>query len=470
MDRDKCNEIPQVSTPRTEGNLTTGSDRVKAPMAGAGLTDFGGGHSGMEVGHLASVALKAPSERSCNNAEMMRTHTATAFLSQPLVQLTISRDTAIGLEDGKLGELQELLTETIRLIKSKRTVPTEVTNNVKEALALIVEALNHRKSWKDEQRKLTLAEARECEVLRQAATPCTPTSKRPASSPPLGPEEDTRTGDKGGFTLVNRKKKKRTGTPTPPKATQQSTSGPPNTQASAPAHRKAKRKKATAPGPRANAVLIKPAHQATIRSIRETRDGDILLEMGRKSDNCPSFTDAIKVAVGERGSVKSLSLTHTIEIRDIDSSTDKADIRDALVRDLDDTADIKRIGLSKNAFQGQRTAFIVLDGKSAQKILASGRIKIGWVICRTRRHESIQRCYRCLGYGYLSNRCTGPDRSKLCYKCGEADHKAAACSCPPRCILCAATEGEGLDTDHVPGAGRCATYRSALKGASTGQR
>ena len=383
MDREERNEIPQVSTPRTEGNLTTGSDRVKAPMASAGLTDFGGGHSDMEVGHLASVALKAPSERSCNNAETMRTHTAAAFLSQPLVQLTISRDTAIGLEDGKLGEVQELLTETIRLIKSKRTVPTEVTKHVKEALALITEALTHRKSWKDEQRKLTLAEASECEVLRQAATPCTPTSKRPAFSPPLGPEEDTRTGGKGGFTLVNRKKKKRTGTPTPPKATQQSTSGPPNTQASAPAHRKAKRKKA--PGPRANAVLIKPAqgktyadllrdikakvnpeqHQATIRSIRETRDGDILLEMDRKSDNCPSFTDAIKVAVGEQGSVKSLSPTHTIEIWNIDSSTDDADIRDALVRDLDDTADIKRIGLSKNAFRGQRTAFIELDGKSA---------------------------------------------------------------------------------------------------------
>lgn len=39
------NNLPQVGTPQTEGNLTADSDQVKAPVVGAGLKDFGGGHS-----------------------------------------------------------------------------------------------------------------------------------------------------------------------------------------------------------------------------------------------------------------------------------------------------------------------------------------------------------------------------------------------------------------------------------------
>ncbi|XP_046491895.1 uncharacterized protein [Neodiprion pinetum] len=356
----------------------------------------------------------------------------------PLRQHTLARDTAIGQEDSKLSVLHTLITETISLIKAKRTVPTEVTKNIGEALGLLSDALVNRKAWKDAQRRLTYAENEERKALHgklkereetllanhPEVTPRSARSKRPANSPPAGPEEDVSRHQHGNFALVTRRQKKqRTNAPRDAPTAQQMTTAAGEAQTMPAEHPRAKNKNPSARSRHSNAVLIKPAE--------ETGDGGILLELDRNSEHSKSFTEAVTTAVGASGAVKDLTPAITIEIRDIDSVSSEDDIRGALTRDLRENADIKRIGLSKNIIRGQRMAFVELSDHMAQKILSTNRIKIGWIACRVRIHEAVQRCFKCLGYEHVSRNCSRPDRSNLCYKCGEASHKAASCNGTP---------------------------------------
>ena len=68
--------------------------------------------------------------------------------------------------------------------------------------------------------------------------------------------------------------------------------------------------------------------------------------------------------------------------------------------------------------RGQRLAIASVQETEALKLLKTGKIKVGWVICRVRRRIPLDRCLRCLGYGHHARDCKGTDRSIMCYKCG----------------------------------------------------
>nr|CAD7401799.1 unnamed protein product [Timema poppensis] len=115
--------------------------------------------------------------------------------------------------------------------------------------------------------------------------------------------------------------------------------------------------------PRTKAVLVQPVEGRTyadllkeikakvnptttgvdIKSIKQTKNGGVLLEMGHKTGDSSVFTEAVKSATANIGTVKALIPTTTIEIRDIDGVTSVDDIREALLRDLKQTVEIRQM-------------------------------------------------------------------------------------------------------------------------------
>ncbi|XP_057331010.1 uncharacterized protein LOC130671251 [Microplitis mediator] len=183
-----------------------------------------------------------------------------------------------------------------------------------------------------------------------------------------------------------------------------------------------------------------------------------------------AFTEAIRAAVGDNGSVKRLTPMTTIEILDLDGVTSEDDIRETLKRDFTDRMEIKRVNLTKVTPRGQWAAFCEIDDASAIKALEMARIKVGWINCRIRPVARITRCCKCLGYGHQSRSCKGPDRSKCCHKYFSKEHKAAECAEVPRCLLCP-SEGNGNDIpNHISGTGACKMYRAALAEAIKAQK
>ncbi|BES90724.1 ZnF_C2HC [Nesidiocoris tenuis] len=207
---------------------------------------------------------------------------------------------------------------------------------------------------------------------------------------------------------------------------------------------------------------------ADVRTIRKTRDGDVLIELGRQSANQKEFADKIKAVLGDRGTTRSLVPRVSLEVRDLDDVTTVEDVRAALERDLkpEDTNEME-IFLTKPNVRGQQSAVVKMVEKTALQLLERGRIRIGWVNCRVRQRAEVDRCFRCLGYGHRAPSCKGPDRSRLCYQCGEEGHTKKDCKSTPKCVLCAKL-GMPLDrTAHLPGSGGCKAFREALEGAKS---
>lgn len=100
------------------------------------------------------------------------------------------------------------------------------------------------------------------------------------------------------------------------------------------------------------------------------------------------------------------------------------------------------------------TLFMQCPVAAADKVIAAGKIKIGWI---TADIEALTarplQCYRCLGKGHVREQCNSPiDRSGCCYNCGSPGHRAKDCSEKTRCVICVEA---GLPANHRAGSEVC---------------
>lgn len=212
---------------------------------------------------------------------------------------------------------------------------------------------------------------------------------------------------------------------------------------------------------------VKPEDDAAdIRSIRQTRDGAVLLEFKKTTliENREKFSKSLREALGQDGVVKAITPRTTLEIRDMDGITTVADVEEAVRRDTGNTQGELKISVSKPNSRGQKLAIFTTSDEDAHKLLEAGRIKIGWLYCRVRARIFLPRCFRCLSYGHLAGKCDGPNRSKLCFKCGESGHKVVDCKKNTfQCMLCTDKGVNEVKRNHAPGSGACTVFREALE-------
>ena len=220
---------------------------------------------------------------------------------------------------------------------------------------------------------------------------------------------------------------------------------------------------------------LKPEETETsIRSIRRTRNGEVLLELGKETKNAKAFGEALQGHLGDMGTMWNLTPKVTLEFLDLDSVTiyTKGDVEEALKRDLGEKAGDAKMSVTKPNRREQILAIVELNEEEANKLLETPRIKVGWINSRVRRRARIDRCYKCMGYGHQARECKGPDCSSLCYKCGLAGHRASVCTAEPLCMLCkrGISKPENLSLNHIPGTEACYVFRQALDKAKRNQR
>ncbi|XP_033222626.1 uncharacterized protein LOC117176483 [Belonocnema kinseyi] len=198
----------------------------------------------------------------------------------------------------------------------------------------------------------------------------------------------------------------------------------------------------------------------TVKGIRETRNGDVLVEISASVEARNKFSEALTAAVGQDGQVRQLVPKASLDIRDLDAATDEQEVRDALEKlpGLGNTGEFK-INLSKPSRWGTRMAFIECDEVNAKKLDELGHIRIGWVSCRVILRLVVRRCFRCHGFGHIAVSCKEKDRSKSCWKCGKEGHMSSSCKEEPHCYLCEERIGSNSNIDHIPGSFRCLLYK-----------
>lgn len=251
--------------------------------------------------------------------------------------------------------------------------------------------------------------------------------------------------------------------------------------------KKSQKKKPRQPVERPNALIVRPKEKekyadilsrikkdvpdeqvrSKVDKVRRTATGDLLIILTKEStDKGHGLQKTIAKLLGNEAEVISKGPQEEIEIRDLDDTTTKQDVLEALQKAAEDdnelTLDVIRS--LRKAYGGTQTASVTLAASMARKVLGEhGRIRIGWVNCRIRIVERPTKCFKCWHYGHLAAKCkSNVDRSNLCTSCGEVGHKAATCKKDARCALCL-EKGNTKNCAHIAGSSRCPVFKEALQ-------
>lgn len=203
-----------------------------------------------------------------------------------------------------------------------------------------------------------------------------------------------------------------------------------------------------------------------VEKIRKTAKGELLIVFsGNNAEQTAQFKTSIKEKLGDDADVETRIHERDILIKDLDETATKEDVIQALSREVDGAKALTTDAViaMRQAFGDTQTAVVRLPADTATKAIDVGKIRIGWVICRIREKIRPLKCVKCWNYGHLKRYCKSDiDRSDLCIKCGGEGHKADKCSKDASCLLCL-ERGDGADSKHVAGSGRCPVYVRALQ-------
>lgn len=169
---------------------------------------------------------------------------------------------------------------------------------------------------------------------------------------------------------------------------------------------------------------------APIKTMRRTRDGNLLLEFGggAKAEAAAAKLKSLLVSsISEDvGQIVNLESLIDIEIVDIDAIASREEVEEALN---------KVVGAKLGAAKDKVLEDIKLTGlwsiRSGQQIVTArvsksvvnslDRVPVGWTMCRVRpRAPQPLQCYRCHGFSHTSGDCKGPDITVACRRCGVA--------------------------------------------------
>ncbi|CAH2087938.1 unnamed protein product [Euphydryas editha] len=214
---------------------------------------------------------------------------------------------------------------------------------------------------------------------------------------------------------------------------------------------------------RPNALIVRPKEKENYADIAT---GDLLIILTKEStDKGQGLQKTIAKLLGNEAEVISKGPQEEIEIRDLDDTTTKQDVLEALQKAAeDDEITLDAIRSLRKAYGGTQTASVTLAATIARKVLGEhGKIRIGWVNCRIKIVERPTKCFRCWHYGHLAAKCnSNVDRSNLCTSCGEEGHKTATCKKDARCALCL-EKGNTKNCAHIAGSSRCPVFKEALQ-------
>ncbi|KAI5753673.1 hypothetical protein M8J77_002353 [Diaphorina citri] len=222
---------------------------------------------------------------------------------------------------------------------------------------------------------------------------------------------------------------------------------------------------------RSEAVIIKTdvtTYAETLRNIRAVVNPE---DIGVEIKSVKMTKDNKVVIVTEEGKAEKLhkeiaSKVKGIETRvtgsdtaivilDIDASINGKEVEDYIRKTTKEYE--THVRSLRTGRGGTQIATVTMPSKTAEELLKTGDIRIGWTRCRVRPRVEVIRCYNCLAIGHHSEICKEPKTEKKCLNCARTGHLAKECTNRSFCNTC---RSEGHRSDST----LCPSYRNLLQG------
>jgi hypothetical protein len=195
-----------------------------------------------------------------------------------------------------------------------------------------------------------------------------------------------------------------------------------------------------------------------VRELRKTRKGDMLVTLDKGEEKNKLKQEIEKEMQGVIASDVRRG-DKTLHVMDMDAVITEEELLAEMVNQFQVSEKDMLIKNIRPTSSGKQKATIMCNYDVAQKILDVGKVKIGWISCRIKERVTIQRCYRCHGYGHSARDCKGPNRKNACFRCEKEGHRADSCQNEEFCCDC---DKEG----HRAGTLKCPSYRKILRSKS----
>ncbi|XP_003737977.1 uncharacterized protein LOC100906144 [Galendromus occidentalis] len=144
-----------------------------------------------------------------------------------------------------------------------------------------------------------------------------------------------------------------------------------------------------------------------------------------------------------------------IEILDLDGATTNEEIAGRITEETG-ASELKIYEQTKLRSGAWRTKAL-LPRKSADKLITSGKIRIGLTFCRIVERFDIPLCFNCLSLGHINKHCKEPaSLERACFKCTRTGHVPKECPNEKYC-------GEAEQTGHTSNSYNCQNYRKLMK-------
>ncbi|XP_061715603.1 uncharacterized protein LOC133523867 [Cydia pomonella] len=303
---------------------------------------------------------------------------------------------------------------------------------------------------------------------RANSAPRQKTTKGPSVTPSSQPASTTQQPAESWTQVVRKGKSRKSAKPSPHPAAP--------TRKPAPAPRGPR--KLVAPSTAAIVVALKPESEATYASImsrtttsvnladvglnhvkvRKTAAGARIIEVsgsdnGRAADElCRRMTEVI----GEEARVYRPTKSADLRISGLDEAATQEAIAGAIAKLGECTSEEIKVGKIRAQNNGAGSALAQCPITAAKKVIAAGRLLIGWSSARVVALDPTpMRCYRCMGRGHTRALCPSPvDRSSLCFRCSRPDHRIA--DCKAESAFCSVCHAAKRSAGHIMGGLSCA--------------
>ncbi|KAM8701306.1 hypothetical protein ACLKA7_001851, partial [Drosophila subpalustris] len=166
----------------------------------------------------------------------------------------------------------------------------------------------------------------------------------------------------------------------------------------------------------------------SVKTIRKSASGELILRMHRNTDPATEqLHTALSAVFSGKAEVKAMQETVDVEVLDIDETTTAEEVLTALFASLECDIPARATPHMRKAYGGTQIATLALQPVIANKVLESGKVRIGWVVCRVRRKIDPKRCFRCMGFGHTSSRCRSQHAvsKETCFKCADTGHTSS---------------------------------------------
>jgi len=192
-----------------------------------------------------------------------------------------------------------------------------------------------------------------------------------------------------------------------------------------------------------------------IKLIRETKEGNLLLTLGKQTTDDVELEKTLKNSFGtDRVRSNALSKRKIFHVKNIDGLTSKDEIINAIKHATNLDSDSFEVTNVRPSYGFCQIATVRATELAANRLTTLKTIPIGITRCHIIERQDARRCRRCWGYDHLEQECTGTDRRNLCYKCVKEGHSPKECKNTAYCPHC---EKDG----HSAGAKECPHFRRA---------